>query len=314
MSSTKGRAVRTAVPKALGAGRRRHRQVLPAALLGVVVAICAPGTTMVASAGPTPPSWLDIVAQMGQVAHGQDKTLLSLDATLRDALNGTTAGYVYSLVSDAVQMSTSLKDLLQDIANLTGYWSRGHAQGARAVAGYNHERQYYADWYRLMHLTPSPCYGSSGGSGTATDRCAHDLVMVIHWWEDYPKSTSLGPPETVGATVSSTSVDAYYQYTMALDTLTEVLTDASEVALEARAITGDAHDYPANKEIEAIVQVIGEHNVASEMAKFTEEATGLRPHLQAQVTEMGTANDNGHMMSGLAAVGVDSMVPPPPLT
>jgi hypothetical protein len=281
--------------------------------LVAVVACSALGVTSAgfpsasATTAPTPPSWLDLVAQMGQIAHAANPALQSLDAIIRDGLNGTTEGYVYSLVSDAVQMASSLKDLTGDTTTLARDWSRATTKAQAAKSGYAQERSFYTDWYKLMNEMPSPCVGS----GATRDQCDHDGVMVIHWWEDYPKDPSLGPPRTVGGTVSSTSLDAYYNYNSASAMLTEVLTEASEVLLEARAITGDAHDYPSNKEIEAIVQVIGEHNIASQMAKFAGKATNLRPHLAAQATAMGNISTWGKNMAGMVGVSDGSMAPPP---
>ena len=106
----------------------------------------------------------------------------------------------------------------------------------------------------------------------------------------------------------------YAEHGFARQTLAEVLTDASEVALAARSITGDAHDHPGNKEeIEAVVQVIGEHRVAVATAHLVQAAARLRPHLQAQVTKTGTVNNIGKSMAGLAAVGVDTLTPPAPI-
>ncbi len=90
--------------------------------LGVCVAIisiAAMVTTASAASAPAPPSWLDLVAQAGQIANGTNTVLLALDAIIRDSTNGTPEGYAYDIASDAAQLLLPMRNLVRDAANLT---------------------------------------------------------------------------------------------------------------------------------------------------------------------------------------------------
>lgn len=73
------------------------------------------------STASSPPSPLDLITEVEGVVNAQSRTeaaLLSLDAQVRNGLNGTTGGYVYSLASDAIQaLNGPLKELASGVTN-----------------------------------------------------------------------------------------------------------------------------------------------------------------------------------------------------
>ncbi len=82
-----------------------------------------------------------------------------------------------------------------------------------------------------------------------------------------------------------------------MDDLSELLTSASEVALGARTLVGDGHDFPGNKEMEAIIQVVGEHRVAHAMGTLVAYGSGLRRHFIAQSNMMVDCGVLGERMT-----------------
>ena len=278
-------------PDATGQRRRAGRV---AVLVGSVAALAATALFPLDASGsstPTPPSWLDLVSQMGQIANSQSGTeaaLLTVDAAIRNGLNGTTAGYVYDLASDVAQLSLDLRDLIRNSVQLTKQVTAANAMSQVAITAWNKEYTAYRKWYADIQM-PGACSSS-------TSPCAREGKTVEMTW-----TTAL----------SSASTGAYREYGLAISTLDEVATDATEVLLGARAITGDAKDYPGNKEFEAAVQVIGEHRVATFIGKLVTKATGVRSALQAQETRMGRANSTGRVMAGLVGVGYPGKPPPP---
>ena len=285
--------------------RRRQARLVGTAALITVVAL---GGTWVAEGAasaattPQPPSWLDLAAQIGQIANSQSGTaaaLLAVDATIRDSLNGTASGYVYDLASDAAQMVPTLKDLVKDGASLARDWGQAHSSAEATESYWKEERQIYQDEMVPLMRSPSiPCYQAPPGN----QQCLRVLARLQALYDKAATPTSPPLLSTVGGAASR----AITMYTYAERSLGSVLTAAGDLLLEARATEGDAKDYPGNKEVEAVVQVIGEHRIASSMAKVVARATGLGPHLEAQVTEMVSCKFTG------AAMDVMSDMAPPP--
>jgi len=282
------------------AARRRAGWLLVAVLpvgLGMSCVAALGGTSAAAAAGRgsevTAPSWLDLASEIGQIAHSQSGTeaaLLSVDAAIRNGLNGTTAGYVYAIVSDSAQLALTLHELGEDASQLVTQWTAAHARGRAAERSWAQERHYYEQFQPIVNA------GGCVSGAPQYQQCVHDEQEIAAWFDDQGGSKVAGPPSPTNDDVYAATTTGSYLYGETESTLSEVLSTASEALFEARAITGDAKDYPGNKEIEAVVQVIGERDVAKALGTLIADGTGLRSHLQDQVTEMTNCYNSGAQM------------------
>jgi hypothetical protein len=272
--------------------------------LGVCVAIisiAAMVTTASAASAPAPPSWLDLVAQAGQIANGTNTVLLALDAIIRDSTNGTPEGYAYDIASDAAQLLLPMRNLVRDAANLTKESTEASADAKWAKQGWYEQYHFFVPWYAAETATPSPCNGPAGNA-----LCARLKGMMTRWWNLTPNDLSLGGPANVLETVDLATGDAEAEYELASIDLEVVVFDAGQVALGARTLSGDAKDYPGNKEMEAMIQVIGTDRIATTIRDLIADGTGLSPHLEAQASLMRLCHQAG--------VDMTASLPPPSAT
>lgn len=282
-----------------------------AVVFAVLVLLWVPVTDGIAGAATlTPPtarpSWLDLAAEMGQIANSSsstEATLLTADAVIRNGLNGTTAGYVYSISSDSAQLAVSLRSLITNSKELVTDWNKAHDSAQTAESSWAQVRTNYAAY--------QPIFIANGCVPGAAQYAACDKAeqQIAAWYDNTARPGVVGP--ATGNDTQSASGKAIYDYREAEDALTEALSDATEVAFGARTITGDAKDYSGNKEIEAIVQVLGEHKIAKAMSGLIADGTGLRPHLEAQMNEMRTCLATGYQMRIMIAIPRASYPLPP---
>lgn len=269
-----------------------HRRAWARVAVATVAVGLAVSQLLSPAGATTPPSWLDLVAQMGQIANGQDKTLIALDATIRDALNGTSEGTAYAIASDAVRLLNPLSELVKVGPEFAAKKGEAFGEMAEARVAWSQEYSSYLTWTALE---------TAGSCVSNPSPCNAPAVSVDSWYIGGPAlaATVVGAkgPSSVNKTVYTTTVDAQLYWSKAMDDLSELLTSASEVALGARALVGDAHDFTGNKEMEAIIKVVGEHRVAHAMGTLVAYGTGLHQHLIAQSNMMVDCSVLGERMT-----------------
>lgn len=265
------------------------RAAAPAAVLSFV--LCNTPVTGVAGAA-TPPSWLDLVSQMGQVVNADGPTeaaLQAVDASIRDSLNGTTPGYVYTLVSESAQLVLTLKDVTSSAKDVFKDVRTARRYQRAAVTFWKPLYRYYSEWARLEFMAPSPCRLPAGSDMN----CKEDLDKLRYYWDNVPNTpgTTTGALKTGLAQTSAASQGAYYNASAALDPLA---TSVNEALFQARTLEGDAKDYPGNKEVEAVVKVLGEKRVSKFLGKLEVDATHVGTLLRDAGDKMGDCYEYGY--------------------
>jgi hypothetical protein len=290
-----------------------RRAALGLAAAGLVVTSLVVGAAPQAGAGTTslPPSPLDLIAQVGAILNAQSQTeraLLSLDAQIRNELNGTTGGFVYNLASDAIQalvgplkdIVSDVKEVHKDLVEARAYASRMRGtwwpKEWRAYDGF--QRKTYGGRtgkppYGCMFPLPGPPPPGLNPTCEAT----RTLVKTSYNYQPTAVLMATPVPPVAGTGVYPNGMLARRTYAKAYGSVVEVGSATLETLTAARAIVGDAKDYPGNKLFEAILQVLGEHRLTTALGHILADRLPLVKRIQTDTASLTTClNAAGTML------------------
>ncbi|MGH8989212.1 MAG: hypothetical protein ACRDXC_11580 [Acidimicrobiales bacterium] len=264
--------------------------------IALALVVAAPGAHGVPAGAskPTPPSPLDLVAQAGQIANASSATeaqLLALDAGFRDSLNGTTAGYVYAIASDAVQAVVGpLKDLVKAMADLRKDVADAGRDYVATVAAWQKEaveqRAFIPTTNKTAGAWTNTCWAPKNTACLAAAAKVADAYAT-------GGNIRVCPTPPGAETVCDAATKARIAYQAVTRNNEDLLEDAVEASFAARAIVGDAKDYPGNKLFEAILQVLGEHRISQALGKAASYLSPLRAIVSSRTKAVQSCTSTG---------------------
>ncbi len=264
--------------------------------------------TSAAGSTPTPPSPLDLIAQVGAVANAQSRTeaaLLSLDAQIRNSLNGTTAGYVYNLASDAVQALTGpLKDIVTGVTNAQKELVEARARTIAMRAWWTKEHDAYANLRGSSWAAENPgtTRWTCDPATPAYATCTRWRIAVITSYNHVSTTVLVAkpPPPAADNGTYPNGMLARNAYSDAYGSVVDVAGAAVESLTAARAIVGDAKDYPGNKLFEAILQVLGEHRLTTALGKVVADRLPLVNGIKSSIANVSNCLSSATTMANFA--------------
>lgn len=293
-----------------------RRAALGVAAGGLVSASLVAGSAPLAG-GTTPPSPLDLIAQVGAVVNAQSVTeakLLSIDAQIRNALNGTTAGYLYNLASDAIQAVTGpLTDLVTGVKDARKHFATAHTRTANMRTWWTRERTAYHKMQTDSSRAPRwSCWFTTPPPLGPNAACLVARTAIKTDFNRLPTAVLAATPPPLAANlgVEPNGVLARNEYAAAYSSIEDVASAALETLTAARAIVGDAKDYPSNKLFEAILQVLGEHRLTTALGKVVADKLPLERSIQKVMTTIAkTCMGTAQTMVNYAFTGWGNVVP-----
>ncbi len=295
-----------------------RRAALGVAAGGLVSVSLVAGSVPLAGA-TTAPSPLDLIAQVGAVVNAQSATeaqLLSIDAQIRNALNGTTAGYVYNLASDAIQAVTGpLKDLVTGVKNATKHLAAAHTRTATMRTWWTRERTAYLEMQTNSSRAPRwSCWFTTPPPPGPNTACLAARAAISTDFNRLPTAVlaATPPPPAANVGVEPNGVLARKEYAAPYSSIEDVASAALETLTAARAIVGDAKDYPSNKLFEAILQGLGEHRLTTALGKVVADKLPLEKGIQNVMTTIAkTCMGTAQTMVDYAFAGWGNVAPGP---